>query len=669
MKRTLLATLALGFADVAHADPCVFDGSPAPYVRCIAEQANTAYDLATLHEYFWSLLPVEACEDGELMAWEESSGQWVCAADQTLSGPAVLSIVNGADLELGPGSMLGGLPLVEAVVADFVVGEAGLPFNGIDEVTNGVITNQFVESVSRGGVPIPDNNPIGVTVAQDVPDLGIAEWLTVQVWIDNSDVSGIHLELIAPDGTRYELYDGGRGGDALALTFPDVDETLTGDLTEWIGRNPAGEWSLVVVDTDYLNNTFDGEVVDWTIEFQHVSNHTVEVRGDLGVTDNVTVGGGLTLGDDPRPCDAELQGTLRFTEGRYQGCIDGEWATMDIARLGSRTNPALSCLHILDAGDSVGDGVYTIDIEGMSYELWCDMTGGGWTHLSDSASPAALTSCGHRGMTGPGQDQCDEAYADQGLLSTAVVVDGYQTLRLPITGTYRIEAWGAAGSGGCSDCASPTHSSWQGPGKGARMRGDFGFEAGEEITVVVGQRGSKEGNDGGYYSHQPGGGGGGTFVVNAADLPLIIAGGGGGGGSSTYGQGAGHDAVVETAGTNTGAGDLGAGGAASSYNGGGAGYSGDGAGVSCQGAQSFLSGGLGGWNTTGHAKYSVGGFGGGGGGGLLPGGGGGYSGGGASGTWSGSGQAGGGGSYNEGAEQANAPGVNAAHGRVVVKVK
>ena len=55
--------------------------------------------------------------------------------------------------------------------------------------------------------------------------------------------------------------------------------------------------------------------------------------------------------------------------------------------IGTEDNPAQSCLHILDAGDSTGDGPYWLDPDQSgplnSAKYYCDMTedGGGWTRV------------------------------------------------------------------------------------------------------------------------------------------------------------------------------------------------------------------------------------------------------------------------------------------------
>jgi len=72
-----------------------------------------------------------------------------------------------------------------------------------------------------------------------------------------------------------------------------------------------------------------------------------------------------------------------------------------------------SCLIILDSGGSVGDGVYTIDLDGeggnASFEVNCDMTrdGGGWTLIVKTWYVSATVSAGVFGETGAVGDVSD----------------------------------------------------------------------------------------------------------------------------------------------------------------------------------------------------------------------------------------------------------------------
>jgi len=64
---------------------------------------------------------------------------------------------------------------------------------------------------------------------------------------------------------------------------------------------------------------------------------------------------------------------------------EGQITSHDIVLLSVVVTTHKSCLEILNAGESVGDGVYTIDADGdgflESFDVYCDMTieGGGWT--------------------------------------------------------------------------------------------------------------------------------------------------------------------------------------------------------------------------------------------------------------------------------------------------
>lgn len=216
------------------------------------------------------------------------------------------------------------------------------------------------------------------------------------------------------------------------------------------------------------------------------------------------------------------------------------------------------------------------------------------------------------------------------------VTNGIISWKVPASGSYRIEVWGARGG-------DATNNQYWG-GYGARMRGDFSLTGGDVIKILIGQSG------GASY----GGGGGGTFVATNSNTALIVA--GGGNTLSAWSSTAVHASTstsgvngsVAYAGTNGGGGN-----ASSSSAAGGAGFTGDGTNTTCGSSVaplSFTNGGTGGVTCN-----SIGGFG----GGSASdgccqgasGAGGGYSGG--AGCSSSSQYGGAGGSYNGGTNQSN----------------
>jgi hypothetical protein len=249
-----------------------------------------------------------------------------------------------------------------------------------------------------------------------------------------------------------------------------------------------------------------------------------------------------------------------------------------------------------------------------------------------------FTNCSQTGYTGPSESQVTEAYLGTSLEDQAEVVDGIQHWTVPTTGTYRLIVAGASG-GKSNSYGGDTYYS-----RGAKMQGDFFFNSGEVIKILVGQQGQNNTYDGG--------GGGGSFVVTEDDTPLIIAGGGGGQSSSsntnsyTHGQAETSPLNNSNGNYNNCGGDGNGGGSCTTAGGGGGFYS-----NGCSGwyGYGFLNGG------NGYNGSADGGFGGGAGGGGTngAGGGGGYSGGYGS-CWSYA--ASGGGSYNSGQNQLNETG-------------
>ena len=236
--------------------------------------------------------------------------------------------------------------------------------------------------------------------------------------------------------------------------------------------------------------------------------------------------------------------------------------------------------------------------------------------------------------------------------------NGIQLWKVPATGVYTIDCYGAQGG-------RDGYYSVSG-GLGARIKGSFSLTEGQILRLVVGQQGQNDqGNNWG------GGGGGGTFVWidGQTTNPLIAAGGGGTGGTGGNAtQAGGQTGTAGSAGQNNG-GAGGTGGNASASTG----ICGGGGGQGWLGGSSYHCGGSFTWpalytDPTGYltpGANAQGGFGGGGGSYGGGGGGGGYSGGG-SGGWNYSGYGGGGGSYNAGTDQTNTAATRTGDGYIVI---
>lgn len=197
-----------------------------------------------------------------------------------------------------PPVALGTQPEVLERLAELEAAVAELQSQGtptLSEVSSGLLTEGFRirDSIQVG----PFTGNLAVTFALSLPDVGIAESLSVSVDIQNSDISNLELELTDPSGIQYVLYDGGGSGNRLEATFP-ATPLVSGDLSTWIGRNPRGQWLLVVTDSNGSGG--DGwRIVDCSLAADvqsdevEISSPTVPTpipdNNPIGVTDTITV--------------------------------------------------------------------------------------------------------------------------------------------------------------------------------------------------------------------------------------------------------------------------------------------------------------------------------------------------------------------------------------------
>ena len=188
---------------------------------------------------------------------------------------------------------------------------AALPADALNEVSNGLLTNQFTDTVAgKSGVPIPDNNPTGVSDIMDFPDLGIAQKITVSVDVSNSDTTALAISVFDPNNVEYVLYDKNGPGVGVKTSWPSPTPTLKGDLNTWVGKNINGKWYLKVVDTKFLNNTTDGKINAWSITINTLSSKKVDVNGNLNVAGASTFAGPSSFaGAVQLPVDVLVGGT------------------------------------------------------------------------------------------------------------------------------------------------------------------------------------------------------------------------------------------------------------------------------------------------------------------------------------------------------------------------
>jgi cysteine-rich repeat protein len=351
-----------------------------------------------------------------------------------LEGLPVLAKVGAA---CGTGLVMKGVKADGSYDCVQAMDAAALPKDALDEVSNGLLTNHFVEVASSAKTPlgIPDNNPVGIGDVIDVRDYGVAQALSISVDIANSDTTNLKVSVVDPAGAKFVLWDKTAKGTALKTTWPSPTKTVSGDLTSWVGKNPKGKWYIEVIDTAFVNNGTDGALKAWSIQVQVMAST------------KVGVGGGLVLknaAEPPYPCEPSVAGSVYFDsvsqsirycasglwksladscgngivepneacddgnntdgdgcsatcqtvcgDGKKVGkeeCDDGNTQDGDgcskacVASLGyAQTKPGQSCAAILAAwkadGDTPKDGAYWVDTNGGAttdaFQPWCDMT-------------------------------------------------------------------------------------------------------------------------------------------------------------------------------------------------------------------------------------------------------------------------------------------------------
>ena len=98
-----------------------------------------------------------------------------------------LPVLPKLDASCGTGLVVKGLKADGSYECVVAMDPAALPTDGLDEISGGLLTNQFNEVAASTKTPInlPDNNPVGISDLIEVPDFGIAQSLTVSAEVAN----------------------------------------------------------------------------------------------------------------------------------------------------------------------------------------------------------------------------------------------------------------------------------------------------------------------------------------------------------------------------------------------------------------------------------------------------------------------------------------------------
>jgi subtilisin-like proprotein convertase family protein len=254
-----------------------------------------------------------------------------------------------------------------------------LPKDGLDEISNDLLTTQFTETTASSNTPvnIPDNNPVGVSDNLTIADFGVAQGVTVSVDLANSDISKLKVVLYDPANSAYVLHDKSGSGSVLKTTWPTLTKTVSGDLASWVGKNPKGKWSLSVIDTAFLNNATDGKVNAWSVSVQVLSDKKVAVTGALQF---------LVATSHPIPCTVSNTGAayVNSVDKALYICNGKDFAPLALQPpLGSEANPGKSCQAIKTAAPTAASGVYWVQPKTKAFQAYCDLStaGKGWTML------------------------------------------------------------------------------------------------------------------------------------------------------------------------------------------------------------------------------------------------------------------------------------------------
>ena len=316
-----------------------------------------------------------------------------------------------------PGEVVKGINADGSLLCVAAMDPKALPADGLNEISNGLLTNQFVDTIttSDADVAIPDNTGAQAIANIDFPDIGTTQSFELSVHVENTDLSNVAIALLPPDDKKvgWTLCDpcGSKDEKVYKKTFSPSAKPQSGDIAAWVGANPKGLWTLKVLDSAYClpqapgNATYcnptaktDGNIVTWSIQIQTLSSKKVAATGVLQAQNGLQV---QVSDKPPVTCSAATIGYLYYdAKTRLLHICNG--VEFDLVEtlpggVGSKGKPAKSCKEILSLDKGAKSGLYWLDPDGEGaggkFPVYCDMaiSGGGWVLVMQIQSGQSTT--------------------------------------------------------------------------------------------------------------------------------------------------------------------------------------------------------------------------------------------------------------------------------------
>lgn len=268
--------------------------------------------------------------------------------------------------------------------------EDELPNDSLDQVSNGVLANEFTGVAADwtgGPLGIADFDPaspnvttVATIVSDESPD-SQTFGIVVSTSFSLSALSTVRLTLTPPVGT---------GVDAFVLleaqlspgTYPNMwTIDTTPELEGLLGQTPGGQWTLTIQDIDdTLAGGSVGNLTGFGLSYDVLRANQVLVAGTMDVA------GSIKVGQDTEACSAEKSGALRWSGTSLDVCNGARWSPLDAGAGTTEASAMMHCAGIKAAGGTAAEsGSYWIHAGNPAepFQTHCDMEvmGGGWTHV------------------------------------------------------------------------------------------------------------------------------------------------------------------------------------------------------------------------------------------------------------------------------------------------